>query len=143
MPRFEPLPEPNDPHFLNREDVDYFHKEILKPGQIHGYKSLPDLLSAIGRPINALYYDSDCDLIKAAAYYWHGISTNHGYLDGNKRTGFVSATNFLLMNGISFEAPDHALGRQIEKLFENNIAEGDQFDLDVLERILRRHCHWS
>ena len=143
MPRFEPLPDLNDTRFLNRENVDFFHEEILNPGQIPGYKCLPDLLGAIGRPVNALYYDPDCDLVKVAAYYWHGISTSHGYIDGNKRTGFVSATNFLLMNGISFEAPDHAVGRMIEKLFENNTAEGDHFDLDVLENILRRHCHWS
>lgn len=141
MPRFEPLPDLEDTNFLSQEDVDFFHSEILEPGQLPGYNSLDGLLSALGRPENALYYDVGCDLIRIAAYYWHGISTSHGYTDGNKRTGFVSANNFLLMNGIRFEAPDHATGPLIKKLFENRTKK-ERFDLDVLEDILRRHCHW-
>lgn len=138
MPRFEPLPELEDTAFLTQRDVDLFHEEILEPDQIRGYKCLDDLLGAIGRPQNALYYEIGCDLVRVATYYWHGISASHGYIDGNKRTGFVSANNFLLMNGVRFEAPDYALGPFVEKLFKEQ-----RFELDVLEDILRRHCHWA
>lgn len=137
MLRFEPLPLPEDTVFLEKEDVDYFHDQVLEAGQLNGYKCLNDLLGAIGRPQNALYYEEGCDLVRVAAYYWHGISTSHGYIDGNKRTGFACANNFLLMNGVAFEAPDYPLGPMIEKLFE----EG-QFKVEILEDILRRHCHW-
>ncbi|MFZ3584852.1 type II toxin-antitoxin system death-on-curing family toxin [Loktanella sp. DJP18] len=115
-----------------------FHEDILTPYQIRGYKSLDGLLGALGRPKTALYYDVGCDLIRVAAYYWHGISTSHAYIDGNKRTGFVSSNNFLLMNGIRFEAPDYALGPWVEELFQT-----DRFDLDTLESVLRSHCHWA
>ncbi|WP_417278405.1 type II toxin-antitoxin system death-on-curing family toxin [Celeribacter sp.] len=137
MLRFEPLPAPEDTTFLTQEDVDYFHEEILEPEQLRGYKCLDDLLGAIGRPQHALYYEEGCDLVRVAAYYWHGISTSHGYIDGNKRTGFACANNFLLMNGVSFEAPDYSLGPLIERLFVE-----DRFKLETLEDILRRHCHW-
>ena len=138
MSRFEPLPELEDTAFLTQEHVDIFHEEILGPEQIRGYKCRSDLLGAIGRPRNALYYEEGCDLVRVATYYWHGITTSHGYIDGNKRTGFVSANNFLLMNGVRFEAPDYALGPLTEKLLNEK-----RFELDVLEDILRRHCHWA
>ncbi|WP_323784630.1 type II toxin-antitoxin system death-on-curing family toxin [Thalassovita sp.] len=138
MLRFEPLPNPEETEFLSREDVDFFHEEVLKPGQQRGYKRLDDLLGAIGRPQSAFYYDNGCDLVRVATYYWHGISTSHGYIDGNKRTGFASANNFLLMNGVRFEAPDLDLGPLVEKLFDEQ-----RFELDILEDILRRHCHWA
>jgi len=138
MPRFEPLPELEDTAFLSRENVDYFHEQVLTPENPRGYKSIDDLLGAIGRPQNALYYEESCDLVRVATYYWHGISTSHGYIDGNKRTGFASANNFLLMNGIQFEAPDYALGPLVENLFQE-----DRFEMHVLEGILRRHCHWA
>lgn len=138
MLRFEPLPDPEDRIFLTREDVDFFHEEVLLAEQIRGYKRLDDLLGAIGRPQSAFHYESGCDLVRVAAYYWHGISTSHGYIDGNKRTGFSSANNFLLMNGVLFEAPDLSLGPLVEYLFKK-----ERFRLDVLEDILRRHCHWA
>jgi len=138
MPRFEPLPKPEDTTFLSQEEVDFFHEQILESEQIRGYKSQDDLLGAIGRPQNALYYEEGCDLVRVATYYWHGISTSHGYIDGNKRTGFVSANNFLLMNGVRFEAPDYALGPLVERLFKER-----RFEMGVLEDILRRHCHWA
>lgn len=138
MLRFEPLEDIEETSFLTQEDVDLFHEEVLKPEQLRGYKRLDDLLGAIGRPQNALFYELGCDLVMVAAYYWHGISTSHGYVDGNKRTGFSSANNFLLMNGISFEAPDYPLGPWVEKLFEE-----DRFELETLEDLLRRHCHWA
>ncbi len=138
MFRFEPLSKPEDTAFLTQKDVDYFHDQILKPEQILGYRCLTDLLGAIGRPQNALYYEEGCDLVRVAAYYWHGISKSHGYIDGNKRTGFVSAANFLLMNGVRFEAPDYALGPFVEQLFVKK-----RFELNILEDVLRRHCHWA
>lgn len=138
MLRFEPLPNPEETEFLSIENVDFFHEEVLNVGQRRGYKRLDDLLGAIGRPQNAFYYDVGCDLVRIATYYWHGISTSHGYIDGNKRTGLASANNFLLMNGIRFEAPDLDLGPRVEQLFEEQ-----RFELDTLEDILRRHCRWA
>lgn len=120
--------------FLTLEGVDLFHDSVLQPGQLAGYKQLSDLEGAIGRPRNAAYYDPDADLVRVAAYYWHGISTSHGYVDGNKRTGFASMVNFLDMNGLQFDAADFAMGPWIEHLFLAN-----QFELDVLDDMVRRH----
>lgn len=123
--------------FLELEHVDYFHLNILEVGEPDGYNRLADLLGAVGRPKTSAYYEPEADLVRIAAYYWHGISTSHGYRQGNKRTAFVSAVNFLLMNGIQFEAPDKELGPWIEGLFINNT-----FTVEILEDTLRRHAKW-
>lgn len=120
--------------FLTLEEVDLFHESVLEEGQLRGYKQQSDLLGALGRPKNAAYYAPNVDLVRVAAYYWHGISTSHGYTDGNKRTGYTSMANFLLMNGLEFVAPDFAMGQWVERMFEE-----DQFNLDVLDDMVRRH----
>lgn len=130
-----PLPDdPSEVHFLTLQEVDLIHSAILLPGQITGYRELNDLESAIGRPKNAAFYEPEADLVRIAAYYWHGISANHGYVDGNKRTGFVCMTAFLLMNGLRFNAPDFAMGPWIEHLFVTK-----RFDLDILSFTIQRH----
>ena len=41
-----------------------------------------------------------------AAAYGYGISRNHPFLDGNKRTGFVATELFLQLNGLELTAAD-------------------------------------
>ena len=137
MPRFEIQEDLESIVFLDREDVDSFHLAILEPDEPDGYNRLDDLLGAIGRPKTNAYYELEADLVRIAAYYWHGISTSHGYRQGNKRTAFVSAANFLLMNGVSFQAPDTNLGPWIENLFVTSA-----FTVEILEDTLRRHSVW-
>lgn len=121
---------------LEIEHIDAIHNSVLFPGQLPGYKNKNDLLGAIGRPMNALYYEN-ADLVRMAAYYWHGISTSHGYVDGNKRTGVKSATVFLSINGILFDASDDEIGPWVEKMFVE-----ETFTLDILDERLRNHCRW-
>ncbi|MFC3169610.1 type II toxin-antitoxin system death-on-curing family toxin [Paracoccus fontiphilus] len=118
--------------FLDREIVFEFHQDVLEPGQLSGCKSVDDLESALGRVRSAAYYDPNADLVRLAAYYWHGVSSNHAFQDGNKRTGFVCMVNFLLMNGLEFCAPDVEMGPLIERLFNE-----ERFSLDVLDHIVR------
>lgn len=120
--------------FLTKEDVVFFHQEVLLPGQLRGFKSASDLDSAIGRVTSAAVYDSSADMAKLAAYYWHGISANHAFCDGNKRTGLVAMVSFLDMNGLEFVAPDDDMGPLIEELFECQ-----SFNLETLDQIIRTH----
>ena len=58
--------------------------------------------SALARPLNlAAYGNPDAaDLAAASAY---GLASNHGFLDGNKRTAWVTARLFLADNGQRLE----------------------------------------
>ena len=63
--------------------------------------------SALARPVNLAAY-GDPDAASLAAAYAYGISMNHGFVDGNKRTAWVTARLFLADNGsrIAFDSAD-------------------------------------
>ena len=66
----------------------------------------PNLLtSALSRPHNLAAYGKP-DAADLAAAYGFGISRNHAFIDGNKRTGFVAAAMFLRLNGYKLTADD-------------------------------------
>ena len=53
-----------------------------------------------------LYSYGEPDLFDLAAAYTTGILRNHPFVDGNKRTGFVTGILFLELNGIVFKSPE-------------------------------------
>ena len=63
--------------------------------------------SALARPVNLASYGNP-DAAQLAAAYAYGLAKNHGFLDGNKRTAWVTARLFLADNGlkISFASLD-------------------------------------
>jgi death on curing protein len=63
------------------------------------------LASALARPLYLAAY-SQPDIADLAASYGYGISRNHPFLEGNKRTGFVATKLFLNLNGYSLSASD-------------------------------------
>ena len=63
------------------------------------------LASALSRPENLAAY-GEPDVADLAAAYGFGISRNHAFIDGNKRTGFVAAAMFLRLNGYKLVADD-------------------------------------
>jgi len=63
------------------------------------------LESALARPVNMAAYGTP-DASALAAAYGYGISRNHAFIDGNKRTGFVAAELFLRLNGYQLVAKD-------------------------------------
>ena len=56
------------------------------------------LESALAKPENLTAYGNP-DAAALAAAYGYGISRNHAFIDGNKRTGLVAAELFLQLNG--------------------------------------------
>lgn len=66
--------------------------------------------SALSRPQNLAAYGlpggGAPDVADLAAAYGFGISRNHPFIDGNKRTGYVAAELFLMLNGWRLEAND-------------------------------------
>jgi len=63
------------------------------------------LESALARPQQLAHYGSP-DAADLAASYGYGISRNHPFIDGNKRTGFVALELFLALNGYDLSATD-------------------------------------
>ena len=61
--------------------------------------------SALARPVNLVAYGKP-DVIDCAAAYGFGLSRNHPFIDGNKRTAFVCMELFLALNGYQLVASD-------------------------------------
>lgn len=62
-------------------------------------------IAALTRPQNLAAYGTS-DAADLAAAYGFGISRNHAFIDGNKRTGFLAAEMFLNLNGYQLSADD-------------------------------------
>ena len=61
------------------------------------------LESALNRPKAAAHYEQAGLIEQAASLLW-GIAKNHPFVDGNKRTAYVTMTAFLRANGWTVEA---------------------------------------
>jgi death-on-curing protein len=95
-----------EPVWLDRVDCLAIHEVML--GQYGGLAGLRDenmLESAIARPRHQFAYGKP-ELAELAAAYAAGIIRNHPFLDGNKRTGFMTAMAFLELNGFEFTAAE-------------------------------------
>ena len=79
--------------------------QLAEHGGGNGIRDFNLLESALARPMNlAAYGEPDAPALAAA--YGYGISRNHAFIDGNKRTGFVAAELFLRLNGYQLAAGD-------------------------------------
>ena len=99
------------PEFLSIEDVLEIHElQLARYGGADGLQDRGLLESALAQP----QASSGGDFVHenlfamAAAYLFH-IVRNHAFVDGNKRTGLLSALVFLDINGISIEQGSEAL----------------------------------
>ncbi len=67
-------------------------------GELDGVRDQGLIESALARPLNLAAY-GEPDAADLAAAYAFGIARNDGFLDGNKRTAWVTARVFLADNG--------------------------------------------
>jgi death on curing protein len=92
--------------WLNEDVVAAIHEaQLSEHGGIVGVRDPGLLASALGRAQNQAAYGNP-DVADLAASYGYGISRNHPFLDGNKRTGFVATELFLNLNGYALSASD-------------------------------------
>lgn len=96
----------NEPTWITKEILITVHAELLNRfGGLSGIRDEGLLDSALNRPKHRFSF-SRPTLFQMASSYAHGVVKNHPFLDGNKRTGFMSAYIFLGVNGWSLEAPE-------------------------------------
>lgn len=78
--------------------------ERFSPGEQIGIKSSRLLDSAINRPKqSASETDAYQTVFEKAGALFELIAQNHAFHNGNKRTAFLSLTQFLFYNGFHFE----------------------------------------
>lgn len=79
--------------------------QLAEHGGGAGIRDKGLLESALARPVNLAAYGQP-DVAALAAAYGYGISRNHAFIDGNKRTGYVAMELFLHLNGHTLQASD-------------------------------------
>ena len=86
--------------WVNASAVRAVHdRQLADHGGGDGVRDAGLLASALGCPENVAAY-GDADGAALAAAYALGIAKNHPFVDGNKRTAWVVARLFLMLNGV-------------------------------------------
>lgn len=98
--------------FVSEADICEMHDLIIQElGGRAGIHNIGLLESAINQPLMILSYGSSAEqeiTYLAATYFFH-IIKNHPFIDGNKRTGLLTALKFLAKNGYEIDVSDEAV----------------------------------
>ena len=117
-----------EPEWLSLDIALAVHdRQLAEHGGPTGVRDQGMLESALARPLNQWTYGED-DLCALAAAYAYGIARNHPFTDGNKRTAWVFARLFLMLNGQSLSftprmAIDVVLALAAGELGEDELAD--------------------
>jgi len=97
----------DDPIWISLELATAIHqRQLAEHGGADGVRDAGLLDSALGKPRHLFAYtDPTPSIPRLAAAYAFGISRNHAFIDGNKRTAYVVCRVFLLLNGYDLTAP--------------------------------------
>ena len=103
--------------------IQAIHEEQLaEHGGSAGLRDHGLLESALARPQNLAAY-GEPDIAACAAAYGYGLSRNHPFIDGNKRTAFVAVELFLFLNAYVLEAADADCVLTMLKVAEGSMSE--------------------
>ena len=95
-----------NPTWVTRQQIEFIHEAVIEiGGGAYGLRDADLLESALGRPQNQHAY-GETDTFQLAAGYAESISRNHAFVDGNKRTAFYAAADFLEQNGYRLQAAE-------------------------------------
>ena len=99
-------------------------RSLAEHGGSNGIRDKGLLESALFRPKNLLAY-SDPTIFDLAAAYGYGITKNHPFIDGNKRTSYVVMRTFLKLNGYDIQASAIEKYEIWLRLANNRVSEAD------------------
>lgn len=80
--------------------------QIREHGGTAGVRDDALLESALARPRHKYAAARHRDRATLAAAYAFGLAKNHGFVDGNKRTAFMAAYVFVVLNGGDIDATE-------------------------------------
>lgn len=115
--------------YLQAEEVLVIHSEIIdQTGGMHGVRDVGLFASIIEKP-KSRFGSKDLykGVFKKASVYLESLVQYHVFLDGNKRTGIVTASRFLFLNKYELmasnkEVENFVLKVAVEKLDLSTIA---------------------
>ncbi len=119
---------------MSKEVVLAIHDELLaEHGGAGGIRDEGLLESALAKPMHVFSYEK-APLYNLAAAYANGLLRNHPFVDGNKRTAFMTAYVFLCKNKKELVASEAEATQVILDLVSRKLTE-KQFAI-----WLKEHC---
>jgi death-on-curing protein len=123
------------PRWVLRAVVDAMHdQQLAEHGGAAGLRDEGLLDSALARAQHLHAY-GETDLCTLAAAYAGGICRNHPFIDGNKRTAFLTAYVFLRINGQTLVATEAETVKMMMAMAAGYVT--DQAFADWLRRNLK------
>ena len=126
---------PGEPIWLDADIALAIHdRQLAEHGGGAGIRDAGLLQSALSRPVNRWSY-GETEPAQLAAAYAFGVARNYPFVDGNKRTAWVLARTFLVLN-------DHDLKFAAAEAIETMtaLAAGDLSEA-ALEAWFHDHLH--
>lgn len=102
-------------------------RQIAEHGGASGIRDLGVIESALARPMNLAAYGTP-DAAELAAAYAFGLARNHGFVDGNKRTAWITARVFLADNNQNLGFDPFDAVRIMEEAAGGEISESELAD---------------
>ena len=99
-------------------------RQLAEHGGADGIRDKGAIESALARPLNLEAYGNP-DIAELAAAYILGLAGSHPFIDGNKRTAWVTGRLFLADNGDRLEFDPLDAVRLMEGVAAGRIAETD------------------
>lgn len=124
--------------FLTTEEVvagHYFLMKQMNDLDQAGIKDLAVLESAVNRPMQTVFgEDAYPTLFDKAAAFLESLVKNHCFVNGNKRTAYLSTKAFLRVNGYEFN-----MARDETVEFIVDIAMG-KYELKDISKRIEKYC---
>jgi death-on-curing protein len=119
------MSQENKPVWVEKAIAIAIHqRQLAEHGGSDGIRDNGLLESALFRPLNQFAY-SKPSIFDLAAAYGYGITKNHPFIDGNKRTGYIVMRTFLRLNGYDINASITEKYATWIKLADNQISEAE------------------
>jgi death on curing protein len=113
----------DEPIWIGSTIAKFIHDDqIASHGGAYGLVNAGMLESALSRPQNLYAYER-ADLFTLAAAYGYGITKNHAFIDGNKRTAFMVMFTFLQANGWRLMMPEPEVVATMQQVAAGEISE--------------------
>jgi death-on-curing protein len=118
----------SEPVWILKSVVEAMHDaQLVEHGGAGGLRDPGLLESALARARNRFVY-GEADLPALAGAYAFGITRDHPFIDGNKRTAFVAAYVFLRINGLRLDADEVAATSHVLALASGDATEAQFAD---------------
>ena len=120
----------NEPNWVEYDDLVLINeRSVAASKEPYGILNEDVLRGAVMSPRHHWHYENVDDVAELAVRLCIAVARAHAFIQGNKRTGFIGSTQFLLSNGYLLDVPDV---EEIAELIED-VIEREREEIELVE----------